>query len=407
MPSGPLASAAMAGYAGAERLAPPGDHGLEANWLAFVSDDGIGTILILAVDALFSSTAFENLLKAAAIAEGLQLDAVWVVASHTHFAPQIDPRKPGLGRASTIHMHDLATRIARDVADRRHMPGTPAARIAFGAALAPGSVYRRRAGLRILSRPPFLERTTITAPDTSKYIPRDMRVWTLEAPCGTALVAIVHWPCHPVASSPRGRPSPAHVGAIRKTLRRCRGATLPVLMLPGLSGDIRPDIRAPLLSRRTLAPHPFQRDFGPPGTAAVARFEAGVAKSVALAADPARGQEIGVLDKGRVDFTSPVSLLDGVHFEVSRVQLGPLNIIGMNAEPSHGWSAILGLRDDDPRCAATGYVGDVFGYLPIPNQIPEGGYEVDGFRTAFGFQSDWRKASDLAERVLAKIAGLP
>src|SRR5262249_52374031 len=36
-----------------------------------------------------------------------------------------------------------------------------------------------------------------------------------------------------------------------------------------------------------------------------------------------------------------------------------------------------------------GYLGDVFGYLPTDEQIPQGGYEVEEFLEVFGLNGRW------------------
>ena len=62
-------------------------------------------------------------------------------------------------------------------------------------------------------------------------------------------------------------------------------------------------------------------------------------------------------------------------------------VIQMSAEPTLAWQGIL--DDAVPRAAQairlyTGYLGDVFGYLPTAKQVREGGYEVNGFQSLFG-----------------------
>jgi hypothetical protein len=64
-----------------------------------------------------------------------------------------------------------------------------------------------------------------------------------------------------------------------------------------------------------------------------------------------------------------------------------LEIVAVSAEPSVEWERILDqavpLRAGRIRLYA-GYLGALFGYLPTATQVPEGGYEVEGFQPFFG-----------------------
>ncbi len=47
-----------------------------------------------------------------------------------------------------------------------------------------------------------------------------------------------------------------------------------------------------------------------------------------------------------------------------------------------------------------GYLGALFGYLPTAAQIPEGGYEVEGFQPLFGLSGHFE-----ADRIGAAVVG--
>lgn len=385
----------LAGYAGKERLCQADAGGLEANWLAFPADkDAIA--LILAVDALFSSDAFEAAVSEALGRGGVRVSALWVIASHTHFAPQLDPTKPRLGRCVPGHLQDVAGRITASILGALATGPAGIAGIRHGSAPAPGAVHRRRAGWKLLRHPPFFRRMAIPAPAPEVPISRDLRLWVLHDGQGAPRAAIVHWSCHTVAAHPRDRVSPTHVGAIRDALRAEFAQPVPVIAMTGCSGDIRPDFRAPLLSRRTLAPYPFQPGFAPPTPDRIAPFEAAIAAATRRAAagttalPPAEG---GALSRADAE------LLDGVVLAVTRLRIGPLTLLGLNCEPSHDWVTQLGFDHHAPDLAVTGYVGEVFGYLPTVEQIPYNGNEVEDFRFAFGFKHRWSECVDLSEQV--------
>ena len=80
-------------------------------------------------------------------------------------------------------------------------------------------------------------------------------------------------------------------------------------------------------------------------------------------------------------------------FTVQALRLGKvLELVAMSAEVTVEWQTIL----DDALPAGegrvrlyAGYLGAVYGYLPTPRQIGEGGYEVTGFQRLFGLSGNF------------------
>ena len=70
-----------------------------------------------------------------------------------------------------------------------------------------------------------------------------------------------------------------------------------------------------------------------------------------------------------------------------------LEIVALSAEPSVEWQRTL---DEAVPVAAgrirlyAGYLGALFGYLPTAAQIPQGGYEVEGFQPLFGLSGHFK-----------------
>ncbi len=62
-------------------------------------------------------------------------------------------------------------------------------------------------------------------------------------------------------------------------------------------------------------------------------------------------------------------------------KLGPIRIKAVSAEIASDYASFAG--GADPLTFLTGCAGQVFGYIPTDQQIPEGGYEVDDFVPAF------------------------
>ena len=73
---------------------------------------------------------------------------------------------------------------------------------------------------------------------------------------------------------------------------------------------------------------------------------------------------------------------------VQVVRIGEeLEIVALSAEACVEWQRILDEAVPLPAGRIrlyAGYLGALFGYLPTAAQIPEGGYEVEGFQPLFG-----------------------
>ena len=82
-----------------------------------------------------------------------------------------------------------------------------------------------------------------------------------------------------------------------------------------------------------------------------------------------------------------------------------LEIVAISAEPSVEWEAAIGEAvPKPPECIRlyAGYLGSLCGYLPTKAQIPEGGYEVEGFQSLFGFSGQF-DAGEIRPAVLSCV----
>jgi hypothetical protein len=105
------------------------------------------------------------------------------------------------------------------------------------------------------------------------------------------------------------------------------------------------------------------------------------------------------MDFGTASAVVPLSkVFDGrlrvATMSVRGIRLGRrLQILAFGAEPTAGWQQQLESEIDEVEGFRlyAGYCGDVFGYLPLPKQVDEGGYEVSNFQQLFGMQGRFRK----------------
>ena len=69
-----------------------------------------------------------------------------------------------------------------------------------------------------------------------------------------------------------------------------------------------------------------------------------------------------------------------------------LELVALSAEVTVEWQSILenALPVGEGRVRLyAGYLGALYGYLPTPRQIGEGGYEVTGFQRLFGLSGNF------------------
>lgn len=388
----------LAGYGARDISARSDEARLEANWICFGTEKQ--THHLIAIDALFSSDTLEAEIRQQLALRGLDAAHIIIVASHTHYAPSLDPFKPRLGAADMDHIREVAKRIAQDIQTTRESQSAlrPVAWY-WGEARNAGSVYRRATQLQLSARswPPVRIANQI-APNPAVEIDQALRLWIARTADETPVFAVATWPCHATSRADSSVASPDFVAPLRDALRRHLGQSVPVAFLPGASGDIRPGFWQERSLKRWLYPYPFQRSFAPPSPQTEAAFDDSLKATVnAALAAPMTQLDFSHSFLTRTEF--PLADLmagtDARHVPLYRAVIGGVEIIGVGAEISAGWTSRLGLASCRQRQILSGCVGRVFGYLPTEEQVLEGGYEVNGFRRGFGISGAYQPGADI------------
>jgi hypothetical protein len=405
----------LAGYASRERPVVAVLDTIEI--AALLLEGGGRRCLMLAFDLMIVGAGLVDLIQSRLGQLGFRPDEVMMLASHTHCAPATDSACARLGTPDLQFIHDAAAAVETLV---RGMLGEPSREIVlevFRGEL-DHAVNRRRAWpFPTWDRTQGLQWASVTF---SPYPagPRDERATVIlirAADDGAPLAAFSHYACHPTSVFPNEVISADYPGAIRGLLR-ARFGKIPCLFAPGFCGDITPRL-VPSAQRQTLGERfaKFRRMviagyMVPTVTSAdsvawreslVARLEAIVAGGSPQTLRPERLRSgsstipLGAFFTG----TAPNKKLT-----VQILRLGDeLEIFALSAEPTVQWQAIL--DDAIPRTAQmvrlyTGYLGNIFGYLPTATQVTEGGYEVNGFQSLFGMSGRFDRS-----RILATVTG--
>jgi hypothetical protein len=186
---------------------------------------------------------------------------------------------------------------------------------------------------------------------------------------------------------------------VRRALR-ARFGEIPCIFAQGFCGDISPNLR----------PSTQKQDFRDGLRRAARRVMSGPTFPPTAAGEWTRWSEnlaagvAAIADAAPVKVTSPTELATGSAsvalskffrgsapdkpLTVQIIRLGEtIELVALSAEATVEWRDIIDqeLPVENGRIRLyAGYLGALFGYLPTPVQIRQGGYEVEGFQPLFG-----------------------
>jgi hypothetical protein len=357
---------------------------------------------------------------------GFRPDQVILLASHTHNAPATDQACERLGAPEIEFVTDLAETAESLVHQIQREQPSEVSLDVFQGRLSHSINRRRYWPFPTIGRMHGFQLTSVTfSPNPSG--PKDERATVVllrKADDQRVLGVIWHYTCHPTAVMPDNAISADYPGAVRLALRE-RFGDIPCLFAQGFCGNIRPNIEASPQKidlrerfRKLIRVVAFGNLFPTLSAGDWVRWSRSLAARVCDIAqgDPAKTFSPTRLQTGSAriplgDFfkgTFPDKML-----AAQVVRIGEeLEILALSAEPSIEWERILDeavpLRSGRIRLYA-GYLGAVFGYLPTAAQVPEGGYEVEGFQPLFGLSGNFdpetiaSSVSDCVRRAFADL----
>jgi len=160
--------------------------------------DGVHRVLFLSFDLLYVGPGLSEALTSYCAAQyGVENSAVFLTASHTHFAPSTDETKPLLGEANAAYIHDVEV-AAKRLVDELFSRQGKTVELQLLTTHSDAAVNRRL--MRWIVGPPKgLQRTAVIAPNPDG--PVDRAIYVLAAKDGEGAVSAVFWnyACHPVA----------------------------------------------------------------------------------------------------------------------------------------------------------------------------------------------------------------
>jgi hypothetical protein len=357
--------------------------------------------LILGFDLMIVGSELQDMILARLAEHGFEPNEIVLLASHTHFGPATDQACARLGVPETRFVRDVAEAAEGLVLKMlQQQPSEITLQISQGRLN--HSVNRRRFWpFPTLGRTYGFRLNSIAmAPDPQGATEEIATVVLLRRVTGDEVLGVIwHYTCHPTAVIPNNAVSSDFPGAVRRALR-ARFGNIACVFAQGFCGDVSPMLRPAARTsgfRERLRRVARKVMSGPTFPAAAAEdwtrwSESLAAKVVEIAhAPPQKTAAPATLATGSASI--PLGdFFDGSApdkpLTAQAVRLGDaLELIALSAEVTVEWQAIvdraLPVRDGRIRLYA-GYLGALFGYLPTPVQIREGGYEVAGFQPLFG-----------------------
>jgi hypothetical protein len=363
--------------------------------------------LIFSFDLMIVGSELQDMIHAALYQQGYRPDDIMLLASHTHYAPATDQACQPLGVPDVAFVSHLAEAAANLVRQIHLQPPSEVDLEVFQGQLNhainrrrhwPFPTFGRTYGFRLTS--------TSLAPNASG--PKDEQATVIllrKKDDGEVLGLIWHYTCHPTAVVPENVVSSDYPGAVRRALRQ-RFGEIPCVFAQGFCGNIRPGMATSAAAislrerlRRIIRLIASGPSFADPSSEDWVHWSQSLATQVCdiVKRNPARTFSPASLQSGSASI--PLSAF----FEGSApdkmlaaqvVRMGDaLEIVALSAEANVEWERIL---DDAVPAPSTrirlyaGYLGALFGYLPTAAQVPEGGYEVEGFQRLFGLSGRFK-----------------
>lgn len=385
-----------------ESLEPVGDIHDDIECNVVVLMEGVTRAVLVGVDALYPGPTLRQYLEER-FAEALSPHQIFLAASHTHSAPQLDSTKPALGGVDGSHLDGVCRSIGDLVGDLLQLPGEEV-RVEVRRYSSSVMVNRRRKRIVGGAEGRIRFNSVVSAPNPHATGRQYGHLVTFVGDRGP-IAFVWQLPCHPV-SLPTGWANSAHFPGVGRQYLRQSSSQAPVVFLQGFSGDLRPpSVPKPTgakgIARRLLLGAWFssftESDYGRWTSEVVAELAGAVGRSrVSKSLDePVSAKRVSMpLDNYHEGACGDRSLT------VHRLSVGGVALLGVSAEPVSGYADAL-IAEQGRTVIPVGCIDDVSGYAPTSRVLRDGGYEGAGFAPHFGLGQPSSEFEKLLRRQMA------
>lgn len=365
---------------------------LEAH--AVVLGTGKDRVALVTLDAFFVGGWLRAALQGA-VETVLPPERLWLFATHTHTAPNLDPTLPELGRFHQGYADLVSERVGELLKSLLNEEPTEVDVTLTLEQDQAQSIHRRRLSTRVLKRPPFLLTEMLIAPNPQGPRDPNLRIFMVREQ-GKPVAVLWNYACHPVCFPDAEACSGDYPAVVRDRVQREFGENVSCVHLPGAMGDLRPRVLNEGWSPDTLARGRFGGAvFGTFDSEGFERWAGSIASSVVAGV---RANDQSMLEPELVVATESVPIEDlrqgdssTKRLEARRLDLGPHHsLVALSAEPVVEYGPLVQALVQGRTTVLLGYLGEVFGYLPVESMLSEGGYEVDGFNPNFSRRGGFR-----------------
>lgn len=350
--------------------------------LCFVSAD------LLFLSEKFCQIAWDNL--------KIPKRNIFLGATHTHSAPNIDPSKENLGRVDQQYCDSVLDSFKKGIAllqNQKFQEGT----LEFTSTHLLGSVSRRKKA--IIFRKNILPHYGLQMyPNPSAEIDNIANILIIKDLKKRLKGVLWQFPCHPVAFPDESAISSDYPGHVRSALRKKHG-NISVLFYQGFSGDIRPfcsdkstSLKNRVLSYLNGGIFPFSRFSLSKYASWSKNISDGIIQCISEsshALQPRFQSSIATFPLSEIldDHDSAKS------FSVKALVISKnIAVLGMTAEVCNDVGKLMPKFEGN--LIKIGCLDCCFGYLPTSQMVEEKGYEVEGFFSGFHLTGKFRKGLD-------------
>lgn len=365
--------------------------------------EGLGRrILLLSFDLLQVGSELQDLIVNKLEKRGFGRDEIVLQASHTHGAPATDKACAPLGIPDEEFVAELGDAVDDLVRQIQEQEPEEVVFEIFEGQLRHSINRRRYWPFPTIGRMHGFNLTSIAFSPNPKGPKNELATVLLvrDVRNDRPIALVWHYTCHPTAVIPTDAVSADFPGKVRERLRQRLGS-IPCLFLTGFCGNIRPHIvpaarPVPLRERferlvrivffGNLFPSVSAEDWRRWSDSLASRLDE-IAQQPATRKFVPRELRIGSASVPLSTFFRGTAPPKPLCVQVLGFD-DALEIVAISAEPSVEWEVEIGEAvPAPPGCIRlyAGYLGSLCGYLPTKAQIPEGGYEVEGFQSLFGF----------------------
>lgn len=372
---------------------------LEINMIQFHSNEE--KIILISIDTLFISPDLKKyILSQIKIKIGDYDEAnIIIIASHTHFAPALEKHRINLGQIDNQYFNYLCEKISALI-DNFKETNEFEVTLQYADKKTNGITCNRRRP--VIDYPKIWRKIIVMEPNCSEIIYEEYKVIKVINKLNDNVVGII-WslPCHPTNLWTKNLISSEFPGIAREKLRNSlTNEKMPVIYLPGLAGDVRaapPKFNSLSKCIRTLLKLSYPVSYYRFQTKQ--QYDNWTDKLVNNLLSTTQNTITQKLDKSiKVSIHKCAISNLGINIENTKELIFRKIILGnsisfytISAEPVSAYTKIFNKFLNTTTHISTGYVDDVFGYLPTNKQIKDGGYESKGFFNNFLIQNNFKE----------------